>query len=192
MTRHRAGKWVDYTIVEDLAIKLDVFMSKIGPVDPVTGCQYQLWGSKHNQGYMMHNAHHAYDYGSNEVVKGLMVTGHRVLARLKYKRPITPKDIVYHTCGDMRCLNSDHIRIGVFTDMTKIRKGRGPARKPRLGHRQLKFTIEQLFWAREHTTKEITKTLGIDSHRSWELKNNLTKGYKWLDVLYNRDGTRKT
>ena len=191
----KAYKWRDYTIVQDLAIRLDEFMSKIGPVDPVTGCQYQTHGATHYQGYMMHNAHLASNYGSNQTVKGLMVTGHRVIARLKFKRPLTPQDKVYHTCGDMRCLNPDHIEIGSYKEiqdmMTRLGKRRvGTVKGPHNPNRTT-YTIPDLFWLRDTaTTKDIMTKYGLNSHAAWQLKWSACNNFKWLKD-YNPDGTKK-
>lgn len=188
-------KWKQYTIVQDLAIRLDVFLSKIGPVDPVTGCQLQIHGSKHRQGYMMHNAHLASNYGSNKTCPGKMVTAHRIIARLKFNRPLTPDDKVYHTCGNTRCLNPDHIEIGGYKEIQDMLNKYDKRRKSSINkltkkHKRVRdYTIPEIFWIRDATTKEIREKYKLDSHTAWEVRSRARK-YKWLKD-YNPDGTKK-
>ena len=112
MPQGKTVNWDLYTEVEDLAINLENFFSKIGPPDPVTGCRFQIAGGRHRQGYMLFNAHYRDSIGELQPRTNKMVTGHRILARLRYKRPIDPRDKVWHTCGNPRCLQQDHIELG--------------------------------------------------------------------------------
>lgn len=118
MMAGRKINWDLYTEVEDLAINLEKFYSKIGEPDPVTGCQHQTHGGRHRQGYLMQNVFDVNLLGDPQPCQRKMTTGHRILARLKFKRPIDPSDKVYHTCGDPLCLNPDHIEIGTQADVS--------------------------------------------------------------------------
>lgn len=41
-----------------------------------------------------------------------MTTTHRIAARQKFQRALTPQDCVIHTCARPACVNPDHMEIG--------------------------------------------------------------------------------
>ena len=74
---------------------------------------------KHVQGYGMMGAWRVSDG------QKIMVTTHRVAARIKYDRPIDPTEYVIHTCSNMSCVNPDHLMIGDRKDIhTVMRRNR--------------------------------------------------------------------
>jgi hypothetical protein len=185
-----------YTLLNDLLVRYDQMMNKIVPVDAETGCRYQLYGGTHNQGYMMVTALAIDPTGVREdpngnKIKSIMTTGHRVLARAKFNCGLTPAQKVYHTCGNMNCLNSDHLAIGDYDDIEDVFKAlgkqRGPkspfVRKVKLQNRAYKYSIEQYLYARYHTQEETAKELAIDFSEAGRIKHYVTSNnrYRWLD-----------
>jgi hypothetical protein len=194
MGRHR---WdTQYKRFGDIWIKYDLMMMKIGPKDPVTGCQHQLSGGRHRQGYMMMSvlmldpAGDRVDPDGNHY-RGAMTTGHRVLARIKYNCSLDKKDLVYHTCLNMRCLNSDHIEIGDYTSLQNVftTKGRnrhpikGKPRKPQIQRRAYKYTIPQMLLIKYAKSKqEVVDQLGITPLEASNMMRYMkTRSFHWLD-----------
>jgi hypothetical protein len=120
-----------------------------------------------------------------------MTTGHRVLARIKYNCSLTPNQKVYHTCGNMRCLNSDHLAVGGYADIEDTFKALGKLRgaipgtprKVKLQKRSYKYTIPELLVVRHATSKqEIVEKLGVSKTEAYNLMTYMIKGrYAWLD-----------
>ena len=185
----------EFTLHNDVWVNYEEMMNKIGDPDPETGCQYQLYGGKHKQGYMMVTAliidplGHRTDPHGNPI-KTIMTTGHRVLARIKYNCSLTPKQKVYHTCGNMACLNSDHLAIGDYKDITGVfktlGKSRGPVagakRKVKVQKRSYKYSIPELLIVKHATSKqEICEKLGVSKGEAHNLKVYMNQGrYAWL------------
>lgn len=187
-------KWANYTKVEDLAINLRYLQECIGPVDPATGCQEPVKGGRHKQGYLMISAHYADQIGQYKPTR-IMTTAHRVLARLKFKRPMTKQDKVYHSCGNMKCCNIDHIEVGGYKEihamMARLELHQGgkkpaPTRpdKVRVGFqadRKYIYSIEEMLYARYHTGRETADHLAMDIKAAYRLCSASRYVYKWLD-----------
>lgn len=186
----------EYQLYGDLWVNYELLMNKIGPPDPTTGCQYQLYGGKHNQGYMMVTALAIDPRGARTDPKGnrirsIMTTGHRVLARIKFNCSLTPNQKVYHTCGNMRCLNQDHIAVGDYSDIEEVfqRLGKlrgaipGTPRKIKIQNRSYKYSIPELLIVRHAQSKqEIVQKLGVSKAEAHTLTVYMQKGtYAWLD-----------
>jgi len=198
-------KWERYTLVEDIAVDLDRLKSMIGEPDPVTGCQFQTTGARHHQGYMMLKAYPADQYGEEITThKGMMVTGHRVLARLKFKQPITPATKVYHyVCGNMACLNADHLAMGTYQDIADTNRLLGKKCGPEKGgmfatelgtrpqmNRKYKYSIEQLLFIKYNPTDLCEQRLKLPRARIQKIKHAFKgNGYRWLDKydMYKTD-----
>ena len=192
-------KWDLYTQIEDLAIKLDKFLEKIGEPDPVTGCQYPTHGGRHKQGYLMVSAHDASSIGQpGPHYHKRMVTGHRILARMKFKQPITPDIKVYHTCGDMSCMNIDHIAMGTQQEVisnrnvngsTTVNRYKADPKAPK--YAKVHYSVPDLFWIRDVATpRQIRDRFGLTQDIAYQIKYRTRKMYKWLDD-YNPDGSKK-
>ena len=186
----------EFTLHNDIWVNYEEIINKIGPPDPETGCQYQLYGGTHKQGYMMvtaliidPNGHRTDPHGNR--IRSIMTTGHRVLARIKYNCSLTPNQKVYHTCGNMRCLNSDHLAVGGYADIEDTFKALGKLRgaipgtprKVKLQKRSYKYTIPELLVVRHATSKqEIVEKLGVSKTEAYNLMTYMIKGrYAWLD-----------
>jgi hypothetical protein len=89
--------------IHDLWVRPGVYKQYI----QVSPCGCHLWcGPKHRQGYGMIGAWRVSDR------KKLMITVHRLIARIKYNRAIASREHVLHTCSRMDCVNPDHLIIG--------------------------------------------------------------------------------
>jgi hypothetical protein len=101
------------TQVYDLMIRWDYYQRHQVPNANAQGCTHWDAG-KHKQGYGM--------VGAIRISDGedIMVTTHRVAARIKYGRAIDSKEMVLHTCSNMACMNPDHLIIGDRNDMQDI------------------------------------------------------------------------
>jgi len=194
MGRHRWNQ--DYRQFGDIWIKYDEMMNKIGDPDPETGCQYQLYGGTHKQGYMMvaalsiDPAGDRLDLHGNRI-KSIMTTGHRVLARIHHNCNLQKKDLVYHTCLNMRCLNPAHIEIGTYTSLQQAFKTLGKTRgyvagtprKIQIQKRAYRFSIPELLQMKYATSKqEIIDNLNLTKLEASNIVRYFKSGvYAWLD-----------
>jgi hypothetical protein len=194
MGKHRWN--TQYKRFGDIWIKYDLMMSKIGPKDPETGCQYQLSGGTHAQGYMMmpvlmlDPAGDRVDPEGNNY-RGAMTTGHRVLARIKYNCSLNKKDLVYHTCLNMRCLNPDHIEIGTYTTLQNTFTALGRTRHPIKGQprevkmqkRAYKYSIPEMLLIKYARNKyDVVEQLGITPLEASNMMRYMqTRRFSWLD-----------
>lgn len=104
------------TRLHDIDIHMHYFERHQTPGD--NDCSNWTAG-KHVQGYGMMGAWRVSDG------QKIMVTTHRVAARIKYDRPIDPTEYVIHTCSNMSCVNPEHLIIGDRTDIHRVmRKNR--------------------------------------------------------------------
>jgi hypothetical protein len=114
MARNR--KWEDYTLVHDIWVNLTRY--KLNLVKQENGC-IEWQGPKHKQGYGFIGA-------IKEVDKSrLMVTTHRLAARLKLGRELRKGENVIHTCSNPLCCNPDHIEVGDLKLRNKVMKENG-------------------------------------------------------------------
>jgi len=98
MGRHRIQK----IQVHDLWISEDWFLDHQQPRP--SGC-IEWTGAHHAQGYGMIPAW-------RENRQQIMTTVHRVVARMRWDRPLASTQMVVHTCSNMGCCNPDHLILG--------------------------------------------------------------------------------
>ena len=98
------------TQVQDLEILWDYFTRHQVPLS--TGCVAWTAG-RHSQGYGMIGA------WRSDGTK-IMTLVHRIVARIKYARPIVKEEMVIHTCSNLNCCNPDHLMIGTRSDIHRV------------------------------------------------------------------------
>ena len=175
-------KWPD--IVGDVRVDLAKVYNKID--DSAGPNQCWSWsGPRHRQGYGMCGGQRI-DTG-----KKIMMTIHRLL--LKEKLGYNPGDTVdaVHTCGNMRCVNPDHIVAGNASMIFKLhykRTGRYPGRlhgvrlnKPRQqNYRYGIDNIKQLATG-QITSQEFARRTGMTATQASRIKWNIDNdvSYYW-------------
>jgi hypothetical protein len=113
---------VNPTFSEKLDLQIFKQLSKL---DPETGCIN--W-----QGEMSHNGYGRYEGNY----------AHRVAFKLKNGyMPVKPQ-IVYHTCGNPRCVNPEHLKAGTSSDKTRAAISRGKWRGNTGRHEKHKINKE--------------------------------------------------
>ena len=171
------------TVVGPYMINLEHFNKKVGPVDPVSGCQAWL-GVKNNIGYPF--------MGVRDIVtdKPKMATAHRVALMIKLGRPIAAGLNANHSCHVRGCVAPDHLFEGTQSekiaamnrDGRHIHNGTRP-REPYI-HKQegrvYKYTEEEITWIRTATVPEISIRYNLDSKKAASFRCQIRKGYKWL------------
>ena len=192
MTRTQTN-FNDYTLLGDIYVNVKKYESKL--VENPNGCINYV-GNKHRQGYGFQSCIRAADSAK------IMVTTHRIAARLKYGRAINSNEFVLHTCTDKEgwhtCCNPNHIMIGDKSDMVDIMKAHGKTTAPNKGPRgrqqtgrKYKYTIAEMQWIKGATHYQIVKKYpNLTMTQAGGLKHRLTNGYQWLNN-YNNDGSPK-
>ena len=104
------------TRLHDIEILMDYFQRH--QVPRPSGC-IEWDAGRHNQGYGMCGAWRVPD-GTK-----IMTTTHRIAARIRYDRAISPQELVIHTCSNMACCNPDHLIIGDRTDISRVMRRNG-------------------------------------------------------------------
>ena len=160
---------VPLTPVHDISINMDYYLRHQVPDANEQGCTHWNAG-RHRQGYGMT---HAVRHTDNEAI---MVTTHRVAARLKYDRPISSKEMVLHTCSNMACMNPDHLFIGDKYDMQTVmfrnkRHRHGvPAPKPKVAEIVATYTTPELEAIGRMHRLEVAKHYDISENRARYIK----------------------
>jgi hypothetical protein len=159
------------TQVYDLMIRWDYYERHQIHNANAQGCTHWNAG-KHKQGYGM--------VGAIRISDGedIMVTTHRVAARLKYGRALDSKEMVLHTCSNMACMNPDHLVIGDRADMQDImvankRHRYGVAVRVRMPSPRVvasKMTDHDLARVFLMPNEQIQKEFGMSPYRSMYLK----------------------
>ena len=155
-------------------------------IDASAGAQ-ACWtwrGARHRQGYGM--------VGGYRLATGekLMMTVHRLLLKIKLGRDPGTKDSV-HTCGNMCCLNPDHLIEGTAREILELRVARTGKRfgKP-VGHRlnrpreqQYSFGLENIVDLAQDriTVDEFAQRTNMTRQRAQKIKANIQAGrsYRW-------------
>lgn len=92
------------------------YLARHSVPDPNSDCV--LWtGALHRQGYGWIGA------WRQDGTK-IMTTTHRIVARIKYGRALSPQEMVLHTCGCARCVNPDHLVLGTGQDRERFKRQR--------------------------------------------------------------------
>jgi len=113
MNKNKGRPRVELTPIHDISINWDYYQRHQVPDANEQGCTHWNAG-RHRQGYGMT---HAVRHADGEAI---MVTTHRVAARIKYDRPISSREWVVHTCSNMACMNPAHLEIGDRRTMNEI------------------------------------------------------------------------
>lgn len=112
--------------VADVWVNLSSLYRKIStcPTD-ANGCINWIH-AKHRQGYGMVGA------WRDSTNKKIMTTVHRLLMKIKHNSDLNQLD-VYHSCGNMRCVNEQHLLVGTTSDViTDLMRRRPNATRNRL------------------------------------------------------------
>jgi hypothetical protein len=99
------------TPLHDIEINMDYFLRHQQPGP--NGC-IEWNAGMHRQGYGMMSAWRLSDD------RKIMTTTHRVAARIGFDRAIDSKEMVIHTCSNMKCCNPDHLQIGDRYDIHRV------------------------------------------------------------------------
>lgn len=112
----RNRKWEDYTQVYDIWVNLTRFEKLQKPGE--NGC-VEWTGPKHRQGYGFVGAI------CDKTKERIMVTAHRLVARMKLGRELQKGENVIHTCSNPLCVNPDHIEVGDLKLRNAVMKANG-------------------------------------------------------------------
>ena len=157
------------TPVHDISINWDYYQRHQVPDANDQGCTHWDAG-RHRQGYGMT---HAVRHADGEAI---MVTTHRVAARLKYDRAISSKEMVIHSCSNMACMNPSHLFIGTKSDMQTVmfknkRHRHGvPAPKPKVAEIVATYTTPELEAIGHMHRLEIAEHYDISENRARYIK----------------------
>jgi len=160
---------IPLTPVYDISINWEYYQRHQVPDANDLGCTHWDAG-QHKQGYGMT---HAVRHSDNAAI---MVTTHRVAARLKYERAISSREMVLHSCSNMACMNPDHLFIGDRYDMQTImfrnkRHRHGvPPRKPTVEDIVATYATEELERIVHMRFTEVAKHLDITVNRAKYIK----------------------
>jgi hypothetical protein len=180
------------TLLDDIWVNVDTFKSKLLR-DPATGC-VNWTGSKHRQGYGFINI-----VDTKMPAKKKQTTTHRVAYRIANPGdPITPKDMIVHTCGNMLCCNPEHLVKGDRSTINKYRAHWAALVDERKRDCDFEYTTEEYCWMRGDTIcrslPEMMERFGITRQRARDLRSLTRNGspnqYKWLKHFDN-DGKVK-
>jgi len=160
---------VSLTPVHDISINMDYYLRHQVHNATPAGCTHWDAG-RHRQGYGMTSAVRHSDGES------IMVTTHRVAARIKYDRAISSDEMVIHNCSNMACMNPDHLFIGTKYDMQTVmfrnqRHRHGvPAPKPKVAEIVAAYTDHELEAIGRMHRLEVAKHYDISENRARYIK----------------------
>lgn len=177
-----------YTLVQDIWVKLHHYYSRLRK-NPNNDCIEVYKGGLHSQGYMMISVIRDSD------MKRMMVTGHRIAARIKEKRAIREEEYVIKTCSNMRCHNPAHLIIGDKADLNTVmtknkrwanrRPGSTVYNRPRYDRPDVP-TPSELLYVINHTIPECVARFGWTERQIKNIQHNYNRGsYKWLPHFDN-------
>lgn len=152
-----------------------------------TGCWTVQRGSWHRQGYPMLGAYRLTDQ------KVIMTTGHRAIKKLQMQSDLQGYE-VYHRCGNLKCINPQHLALGNHSDTmrnmvandrhAKTRQRRKPLiRLAGLDRKNQKYTTEDKRFLRHASQAEAQQRYpNLRKDRLYSLRHNFRKEkYDWLD-----------
>ena len=168
---------VKLTPVYDISINWAYYERHQVPMANAQGCTHWDAG-RHRQGYgMTHAKRHSDD-------EAIMVTTHRVAARLKYKRAISSNELVIHTCSNMACMNPDHLIIGTRQDMKDImtlnnrHRWGTPTGRPSVEEMAAALTTPELIELNQLTRIQIAAVYGYSANKAKYFKRAVGKEIK--------------
>jgi hypothetical protein len=170
-----------YQDLGDIYVNVDSYNSKIDPTPDANGC-LNWSGPWHRQGYGMIGAVRKADD------KRIMVVAHRVGARIKAKRALSPADTVVHSCSNPACQNLAHLLIGDLKLRNRIGQANGTMNNPtrkRAGveykqNRTYKYTEKEILFLRTATTTQIEKKFGYTNAQACNARWYAKSNFKWL------------
>lgn len=100
-------------VTPKVVARLQAFLIKDGGSDqcwPFTGCRSDA------------------GYGRIGIGRGILYQAHRVAYIAHYKQPLSPDDLVLHTCDNPPCCNPAHLWVGTYKDNSDDMRSKGRAK----------------------------------------------------------------
>ena len=166
-----------YTQFGDVMIKTHILERNQEPQP--SGCIHWT-GPRHRQGYGM--------MGGVRMpqMTPIMMTVHRLQMKIKLNRALDRKEEVIHTCGNMQCVNTDHLILGdARTRAAQTNKNNAGhrvhgVRTPRKQNRPYRYSEEEILWIRSADPADIAERYGLPRHRGHSMKWSMNRFYRWL------------
>lgn len=168
-----------YTQYGDVMVKPHILARHQEP--QANGCIHWT-GPRHRQGYGM--------IGGIRMPQmiAIMMTVHRLQMKIQLNRALDRKEEVIHTCGNMQCVNPDHLILGdarTRAAQTNINNGgrrhHSPTREPRRQpNRVYRYSDDEIRWIRTADPAEITERYNLPRQRGSALKWSMNRFYRWL------------
>ena len=169
-----------YTLYGDVLVNAQALAAK--QVPQPSGCIH--WsGPLHRQGYAFIGGIRMPEQ------KRIMMTVHRLMLKIKLGRALKPGEESIHVCGNMQCVNPDHLTLGNARERNDMMMKNHPGirQRPRTGgvrkqNRKYRYSDDEIQWIRAADATEIAERYEVTIFRARSLKHNMTKYYRWLPL----------
>ena len=167
-----------YTQYGDVLVKTHILTSKQEPQP--TGCIHWT-GPRHRQGYGM--------IGGIRMpgMTGIMMTVHRLMMKITLNRALSRTEEVIHTCGNMQCVNPDHLILGDAKTRAAVTTANNPGLRtrhrttaPKKQNRQYRYSESEIQWIRTADPAYIAVQYKIGINRARTMQWSMRKYYRWL------------
>jgi hypothetical protein len=167
-----------YTQYGDVLVKTHILDSK--QEVQANGCIHWT-GPRHRQGYGM--------IGGIRMPEqiAIMMTVHRLQMKIKLNRALLRSEEVIHTCGNMQCVNPDHLILGDSKKRAEITTINNPGmrtrhrtREPRKQNRVYRYSEAEILWIRTADPELIALQYRVTPGRARTMQWSMRKNYQWL------------
>lgn len=164
----------------DFQFNLEFFRRHQRPMP--NGC-IEWTAGKHRQNYGMCGGYRVSDD------KRIMTVTHRIAMMIKLNRGLEKHENVSHTCDNPLCVNPDHLVLRtpqervehmVATGSRAYAKTGRYSRDKKKQNRNYKYSVEELIFIRNSTSRDIAKRFGVTLHRAGCMRYAMRKGYGWV------------
>ena len=167
-----------YTRYGDVMVKTHILERKQEPQP--NGCIHWT-GPRHRQGYGMIGGIRMPE------MTAIMMTVHRLQMKIKLNRSLLRSEEVIHTCGNMQCVNPDHLIVGDSKKRAEITTINNPGLRtrhktlpPRKQNRVYKYSEAEIRWIRIADPELIALQYQLPMHRARTMQWSMRKYYRWL------------
>jgi len=173
----RIPKPNQYTQYGDVLVKPHILARHQEPQP--SGCIHWT-GPRHRQGYGMIGGIRMPE------MTAIMMTVHRLQMKIRLNRALDRTEEVIHTCGNMQCVNPDHLTVGdaktraAQTNINNNHQRQHGPRTPRKQNRQYRYSEDEIRWIRTADPQDIADHYGLPRQRGRALKWSMNTFYRWL------------